>query len=81
MLTKSTKSFNIYCYSKKEKLLLDSEKPIGTFRCVVCQSLWDGSQLMASSRSYGFRCGNPFCGACVRKISDKPKAEYEKDLK
>ncbi len=58
----------------------EAEKPIGTFRCVGCEEIWDGSELYDDPRSIGkhMTCGNSFCGANVQKISDFPKSEYER---
>jgi len=61
------------------------KKPIGTYKCIVCGGIWDGSELYIDpSPVYRlapgprWTCGNLFCGANVFKISDKPKSEYLK---
>ena len=51
------------------------EKPKGTYKCVACGKIWDGSELYQDPRNIGGRwsCGDLFCGANVIKISDNPK--------
>jgi hypothetical protein len=39
----------------------------GKYKCMVCDNVWEGSQLLRGT------CGNAFCGANVDKINDKPK--------
>jgi hypothetical protein len=53
------------------------EKPIGTFQCVACNEIWDGSKLIQDPKTIGdnWTCGDPFCGANVVKISDDPKKD------
>ncbi len=53
-------------------------KPIGTYQCVICARIWDGSELYEDPTSTAIRwtCGDLTCGANVRKISDEPKSEY-----
>ena len=51
-----------------------AEKPIGTFKCSACGTLWEGSRLYQDPtiRAVTWTCGNLMCGAQVRKISDLP---------
>lgn len=55
------------------------EKPTGTFECLACGRIWDGSELFGDPKSTApkWECGNLFCGGSVKKISDKPKKDYE----
>ncbi|MFA5107111.1 MAG: hypothetical protein WC497_02145 [Patescibacteria group bacterium] len=51
------------------------DKPTGTYQCVVCDHLWDGSQLYQDPQSLGgkrWTCGDIRCGGNVKKISDQP---------
>lgn len=51
-------------------------KPVGTYKCVACESTWDGSELYEDPQilgSHHWTCGDLYCGANVRKISDMPK--------
>ena len=51
------------------------EKPTGTYRCFVCEKLWDGSEVIEypTAEDVHLTCGDAFCGASVIKISDEPK--------
>ncbi|GAG30010.1 unnamed protein product [marine sediment metagenome] len=48
-------------------------KPKGTYQCLACGKLWDGSELFDDPMVTGrhWTCGDLFCGASVRKVSDK----------
>ena len=54
-----------------------ADKPVGTYQCAACESIWDGSQLYQDERATGTRwtCGYLICGGIVREISDKPKGD------
>lgn len=59
---------------------MNEEKPIGTYQCVACKKVWDGSETYRDSQSIGAQrltCGDLFCGAIVRRISELPKTEYD----
>ncbi len=57
---------------------MNNDKPIGTYRCAACDSLWDGNETYRDPQSLAqiLTCGNLLCGASVRRISDLPKTEY-----
>lgn len=59
------------------------KKLIGTYQCVACKTVCDGSELHQDPQSITVRwtCSDLFCGANVKKISDLPKAEGEKTQK
>ncbi|PJE50765.1 MAG: hypothetical protein COV29_03475 [Candidatus Yanofskybacteria bacterium CG10_big_fil_rev_8_21_14_0_10_36_16] len=53
---------------------------IGTYKCTVCKKTYDSTELPDPhlSRRGGFRiaCADPFCGATLVKVSDKPKKVF-----
>ncbi|TSC79807.1 MAG: hypothetical protein G01um101429_334 [Parcubacteria group bacterium Gr01-1014_29] len=56
----------------------------GTFVCVACQSrknpcLWDGSELCEDPGRPKWTCGDLFCAANVRRISEKSRLKYLAD--
>ena len=61
---------------------MDEDKPTGTYRCAACERIWDGSDLILDPKSIvpRYTCGDGFCDANVRRISELPKVEYEKSL-
>lgn len=61
---------------------MDGDKPIGTYQCGACKEIWDGSETYFDPKytSQRLTCGDLFCGANVRRISELPKIEYEKAL-
>ena len=50
----------------------------GTYQCLVCNEVWDSSEVANDFHGH-LSCGNQFCGANVRRVSPKPKAEYLKE--
>lgn len=50
-------------------------QPVGTFKCVLCDHVWDGSELILDPMSTHehWTCGDAFCGANVVKISNEPR--------
>lgn len=51
-----------------------SEKPQGKWRCRVCKTVWDGSQLYQDPARTAtvWTCGNLFCGAICDQVPDHP---------
>lgn len=64
------------------KVFRPVDLPKGTYKCVLCQKIWDGNETFKDPQSIGLRltCGDLFCGASVRKISDLSKSEYLESL-
>ena len=62
--------------------MVSNEKPIGTYQCVICVEIWDGCETYLDPRrpGRGPTCGDLFCGANTRRISELPKQEYLKSL-
>ena len=52
-----------------------SNKPSGTFRCVICCKEWLGSELKNDSMTYTphWTCGDLFCGGNIMKIDEQEK--------
>jgi hypothetical protein len=51
-------------------------EPVGTFQCIECGRIWDGSELryrkLPDGRRY-YYCYTITCEASVKKINDEPK--------
>ena len=46
-----------------------NNKPKGEFKCLACERVWQGDQLMASNRlGVQWTCGSSFCGGCVAPV-------------
>lgn len=59
------------------------DKPKGTFKCMACGTIYDGSELEwdhCRGIMGSWTCGNILCSASVLRISDKPKNEYLRSL-
>jgi hypothetical protein len=57
-------------------------KPIGTYQCIVCERVCDGSETYDNPMSTAKRitCSDVLCGANVRRISELPLIQYKKSL-
>jgi hypothetical protein len=64
--------------------MTEKSKPIGTYRCIVCNNIYDGSQLGEgydrSSSLSRLTCPDSFCDGNVMKVSDLPKEAYEREI-
>jgi hypothetical protein len=53
--------------------------PEGTYKCVACGQFMNHFDVKVIGRT--LTCKDSFCEAVVLKVSDKEKAEYEKELR
>lgn len=59
------------------------DKPEGTFKCLVCKTICNGSKLRRDPSRLGcpFVCSDPFCGANVLKVKKGASDDKEQACK